>query len=474
MPTVKHENTDALNAILTVEIEKSDYLPEVNNQLKDYRKKAQIKGFRPGKVPMGMIKSRYGNSLLVDKVNELVGESINKYINDNKLRTIGQPLPVEGKEVQLNINKPDDYTFEFEIGLTADFEVEGISLDNKLPYYDIDVDDEQVNEEVEAVRGRFGAGFEEDVTDIIETDMLTISLEELDGAELKEDGVVREETYLALRDVANDELKDNLLTATVGDSFDINVFQMEDKPAEHVKKHILGLEEDAEVGEMFRLTIKEVKRVKKADLNPEFFNQLFPNENIETEEAFRDRIKEEIGKNYKQASLAHFNDLVFDELIAKNEIELPLEFLKKWLKNNNEDLEYSYFETKDFENFQRSLRWNIIREDLAERYQAEVQMEEIENMVRDEVLRYFNYQIPAYGEMMDNMVQRVLSDQNETRRRFDMLMDQKVLQGAAENMGKDVKNMSKDEFEALTKEYRDAKAAEREEVTEEVATADAE
>lgn len=473
MPTVKHENTDALNAILTVEIEKSDYLPEVNNQLKDYRKKAQIKGFRPGKVPMGMIKSRYGNSLLVDKVNELVGESINKYINDNKLRTIGQPLPVEGKEVQLNINKPDDYTFEFEIGLTADFEVEGISLDNKLPYYDINIEDEQVNEEVEAVRGRFGAGFEEDVTDIIETDMLTISLEELDGSELKEEGIVREETYLALRDVANEELKDNLLTATVGDTFDINVFQMEDKPAEHIKKHILGLEEDAEVGEMFRLTIKEVKRVKKADLNADFFNQLFPNENIETEEAFRDRIKEEIGKNYKQASLAHFNDLVFDELIAKNEIELPLEFLKKWLKNNNEELEDSYFETKDFENFKRSLRWNIIREDLAERYQAEVQMEEIENMVRDEVLRYFNYQIPAHGEMMDNMVQRVLSDQNETRRRFDMLMDQKVLQGASENMGKDVKNMSKDEFEALTKEYRDAKAAEREEVEEEVTTADA-
>jgi trigger factor len=473
MPTVKHENTDALNAVLTVEIAKSDYLPKVNNQLKDYRKKAQIKGFRPGKVPMGMIKSRYGNSLLVDEVNELVGESINKYINDNKLKTIGQPLPIAGKEVQLNINKPEDYSFEFEIGLTADFELEGLSLDNLLPYYDIAVEDAQVDQEVEAVRGRFGAGFEENVTDIIDTDMLTISLAELDGDQIKEGGVTREETYLALRDVANEELKDNLLTATLEDTFDINVFEMEDKPAEHVRKHILGLEEEAEVGEMFRLTIKEIKRVKKAELNAEFFNQLFPNENIETEEAFRDRIKDEIGKNYKQASLAHFNDLVFDELIAKNEIELPLEFLKKWLKNNNEDLEDSYFEKKDFENFQRSLRWNIIREDLAERYESEVQMEEIENMVRQEVLGYFNHQIPAYGEMMDNMIKRVLSDQNETRRRFDMLMDQKVLQGAAENMGKDVKTISKEEFESMTKSYRDAKAAEREEAKEEeVATAE--
>lgn len=472
MPTVKHDNTDALNAILTVEIAKADYLPKVNAKLKEYRKNAQIKGFRPGKVPMPMIKGRYGNSLLVDEVNELVGESINNYINENKLKTIGQPLPIEGKEVTLDINKPNDYSFEFEIGLTPDFEVQGISLDNKLPYYDITIEDAQIEEEVESVRGRFGNGFEEDVKDVIESDMLTISLEELDGKKLKENGVVREETYLALRDTADAKLKDNLLTATIGDSFDINVFEMEDKDAAHVKKHILGLEEDAEVGEMFRLTIKEVKRVKKAELNEEFFKQLFPNEEIATAEDFKAKIKDEIGKNYKQASLAHFNDLAFDELITKNEIELPLEFLKKWLKSNNEDIEESYFDTKDFQNFLKGLRWNIIREELAARYKAEVSMEEIENSVREEVLRYFNYQIPAYGEMMDNMVQRVLSDKNETRKRFDMLMDQKVLQAAAENMGKDVQEMSKEAFEAKTQVYRDAKTAEQEEAKEELTTAE--
>ncbi len=472
MPTVKHDNTDALNAILTVEIAKADYLPKVNAKLKEHRKNAQIKGFRPGKVPMAMIKGRFGNSLLVDEVNELIGESINNYINENKLKTIGQPLPIEGKEVSLDINKPNDYSFEFEIGLTPDFEVQGISLDNKLPYYDITIEDAQIEEEVESVRGRFGNGFEEDVKDVIESDMLTISLEELDGKKLKENGVVREETYLALRDTADAKLKDNLLTATIGDTFDINVFEMEDKDAAHVKKHILGLEEDAEVGEKFRLTIKEIKRVKKADLNEEFFKQLFPNEEIATAEDFKAKIKEEIGKNYKQASLAHFNDLAFDELIAKNDIELPLEFLKKWLKSNNEDIEESYFDTKDFQNFLKGLRWNIIREELAARYKAEVSMEEIENSVREEVLRYFNHQIPAYGEMMDNMVQRVLSDKNETRKRFDMLMDQKVLQAAAENMGKDVQEMSKEAFEAKTQVYRDAKTAEQEEAKEELTTAE--
>ncbi len=457
MPTIKYENTDALNAILTVEIAKADYLDKVNDKLKEYRKKASVKGFRPGKVPMGMIKSRYGTEVLIEEVDGLLATNVNNYINDNKLKTIGQPLPIEDNDIKFSINKPIDFTFQFELGLAPDFEMQGINLDNKLPYYDIVISDEQVQEEVDTLRSKNGDGFEEGVVDVIESDMLVISLAEMEGEAIKEGGVTRDETYLALRDVANAELKDNLLTATIGDAFDIDIFSIEDKPEEHIRKHILAVEDDTEFNNTFRLTVKEIKRVKKAELNEEFFKKIFPASEIKTEEEFKEQIATEIAKSYKQASLNHFKNLVFDDLIVKNEMELPLEFLEKWLKFNNKDLAVDFFDGKEFVDFQKSMRWNLIRETLAEEYKAEVSMEDVEAMVRTEIMQYFNYQVPAYGEMMDGMVERMLSDKNEVRRRFDMLMDDKVLTAASENIGKDFKTVSKDEFENLTKEYNEAK-----------------
>jgi len=456
MSAITLENTDALNAILTIEVAKDDYFDKVNKKLKDYRKKAQIKGFRPGKVPMGIIKRKFGNDLLIDEINTIVGEGINNYINDNKLKTIGQPILVADKSQEITIRKPSDYTFKFEVGLAPEFELQGVSLDHELPYYEIQVEDEAIEEEIERARREYAGGFEDDITDIIDTDMLVISLEELDeNGEVKEDGVVRDMTYLAMRDISNDELKENLLSATIGDSFDVNVFEMEDKPKDHVRKHVLGVKPTQVFNEQFRLNIKEIKRVKKAELNEEFFNRLFPEDEIATVEEFNEKIKERILESYKQTANHYFNDLVFDNLLEQNNFDLPVAFLQKWLGENNPNLTAEYFESKDFDNFKRSIRWQLVRERIAEEHEIEVTMDEIKERVRYEVMQHFNFQIPAYGEMMDNMINRVMEDKDEVRRRFDAIMDQKVVQVAADNTGKDVREISKEDFDAMVEKYRE-------------------
>jgi trigger factor len=458
MPNITHENLDALNAVVTIELSQNDYLPKVNKKLKEYRQKAQIKGFRPGKVPMGMIKRKFGNALLVEEVNEIVGKNMNNYFDENKIKVLGQPLAIEDSKVVISINKPSDYTFKFELGLAPEFELKGLSTESMLPFYDIEVLEEELEKEIDNVRRKFSNGFMEGVTDIQEEDMLSISLHELDDKSgIKEEGVVKEETFLALKDVVNTELRDNLLTATVDDSFDINIFNIEDKTEEHIRKHVLGIEEGKEINETFRLTIKEIKRVEKAELNEDFFNKVFPEQGISTLDAFNAKVKEEIYNSYKQSALNHYTNLAFDFLLEENQLDFPEEFLTKWLKSSQDDLSTDFFEGEEFQNFLKNLRWSLIREKIAEQFKVEVQYKDVEEMTRNEILRYFNYQIPAFGEMMDGMLEKILSDKKEVNRRFEMLMDQKVLENAAENMGKEMIAVNKEEFEKIVKEYQDLK-----------------
>lgn len=458
MPTIKHEHVDPLNAVVTVELSKEDYLTNVTKKLKEYRQKAQIKGFRPGKVPMSLIKRKFGNAVLVDEVNEVLGKGLEEYFKDNTLRVLGQPLAIEDKDLRMTIAQPASYTFQFEIGLAPEFEVKGISADSKLPFYNITVSEEAIDKEIDQVRRQRSKGFQNNVTDVQEGDMLAISLQELDEAgAIKEDGVVKEETFLALKDIHNDQLKEDLLTATIGDHFDFDIYTIEDKDESYIRKHILGLEEDQTVNNQFRLTIKEVKRVDKAPLDETFFKELFPNDEIETVEQFREKVQSEIYKGYKQSANNHYNSLVFDFLMEQNELELPIEFLKKWLNQNNEDLPADFYEGEEFKAFIRNTNWSLIRDKLAEQYEVSVNYQDVEDMTRGEILNYFNYQIPPYGNMMDNMLERILSDQKEVNRRFDTLMDQRILERVAENMGKEVIDSTREEFEAALKAYQELK-----------------
>lgn len=456
MPTVSHENIDNLNVILTIEVGPEDYLKKVNAKLKEIRQTAQIKGFRPGKTPETFIKRKYGNAILAEEISKILDENIGSYIQEANLHILGAPMEVADSTPTLNVNMPSRYAFKFELGVAPDFEVKGLSMENKLPYYEISIDDEKVQTEIEDLRRKYSGGFMEGVTDIRDTDMIVIDLQELDeNGAIKEDGVLKEDTYLSLRD-ANERLKEDLLTATLGDHFDVNVYEMEvDKSVEHVRKHILGVTPLEHINDMFRLTIKEIKRVQVAELNEEFFNKLFPDQDITTTEEFEEKIREEYFRSYRRSSLSFFQDEVWSSLLEQNELEMPVDFLKKWLTTTDKNVTPEYFVPGGgFETLIKSTRWTLIREKLANQFDIEVTVDDLKEAIRGEILRYFNYQIPPYGEMIDGIIKKVLEDKNEVQNRYERLMSEKVLEEAANQVGKDIKTVSIAEFDEIVKEYQ--------------------
>lgn len=458
MPTISRENTDALNAVITIELPKSDYLPKVEQKLKDYRKKATLKGFRPGQAPMSFIRQKFGNSILVDEINALVNDTLNDYFKKESLNYLGQPLPV-ANDTLIDINKPADLTLKFELGLAPAIDIQGLNLDNVLPYYDVNVDDEIVDKEVENLRRRFGTEYEEPL-DIQEGDLLTVTLTELENGAAKEGGLVKENVMVSVNDIQNEELKEKLYTATKGDVFEVNVYELDKGGRESVRRYMLDVNNLHVINETFNLQIDKISRTKKAEMNSAFFDQVFPPAQAEEEgedapqgiadvEAFRERIREEIYRAYRRNVRSKFYRTVHQSLVEQNMFELPVEFLKKWLKHTRNiadaDLE------QGFDDFARNVRWQLLRDKLAERYEVQVTKEDVENLVRAQVLQYFNYQVPAYSEYVNNLVEQVMKDEKEVQRRYDGILDERVLERAAEEVGKDLKTVSRQEFEDMIK-----------------------
>lgn len=470
MPTISRENMDALHAVITLELPKSDYLPQVEQKLKDQRKKAHLKGFRPGQVPMGFFRAKFGNSILNDEIQEIVGKELDGYFKAENIKYLGQPLPIT--TIDININKPQDFLLQFEIGLEPQYEIEGISLDNVLPYFDVQIDDEAVDKEVEQLRKRFASGFEDDILDIKEGDMLVVDLQELteEGQE-KEGGHSREEVTVFVNDIKNAELKDQLFTATVGDKFEVNPYDLDKGNKETVDKYLLDVKAGQVVGDKFRMTIRSIRRTKLADLSPEFYKQIFPDANTtpaegEEEvqapdmdlESFRERIREEIYKAYRRSVRFRFYRTVHKSLMELNKFDLPVAFLKKWL-NRTRGVSEQDFEA-GYEEFSYNTRWSMMRDKLAERFGVEVTKDELEWSIRMEIVRYFNYQVGPYSEVVTKTLERVTDNKQEMNRRYENMLDERVLEHVAEEVGKDVKVVSRQEFEAMLEEERKAEEKE--------------
>ncbi|MCH2042713.1 MAG: hypothetical protein MK212_01110 [Saprospiraceae bacterium] len=472
MPTVTREDLDALNTIITVELPTSDYLPEVNKQLKDYRKKVQIKGFRQGNVPMGMIKRKFGTNVLVEKINERVNKELDNYFKEEKIGFLGDPMPIRDEGIRFDINKPQDYNFRFKLGLIPEFDIQGMDADNVLPFYDITVTDEMLNEEKDQIQKRFGEGFEENVMDIRDEDVILVDLEEMENGEIKEGGVSKERAHLLVRQIPDAELKDQLYTATVEDSFDVDVYGLETGDKKRVHKFILDIPEEQEINSTFRMTIKHIQRVKRGELNEALFQKVFPNEEepITTVEAFEERLRDEIYKAYRQQSRRQFYGVVHKSLMDLNNFELPDAFLKEWLVDTNK-VKADVIEA-EYADFATATRWSLIRDKVANENEIEVTRQDISNTVRGEILRYLNYQMEPFNPMINQMVDKSMEDENVVRKHFENLLNERVLEHVAELVGKDMIAVTKEEFEAKIKAEQEA-TQEEEVVAEEETTEEA-
>lgn len=462
MPQVVRTDIDNLNAVLTVEIPKEDYLPIFNTELRKYRKDARIKGFRQGKTPISVLKKMFGKAVLGEVINKILQEQLTDFMVNDSTEILGQPIPSDEQEqVEFDVRDLDDYSFKFDIGIAPSFEVQGLE-EEAFEKYAVEVADEMVEEEIQNLLQRNGEQtYPED--SIEEKDIVTLDVTELDGESTKEGGVAHEFSVLVER--LEDEVKEAILQLKLGDQIKINPFQLEkDTTDTYARKYFLGLEEEdvREVGDQFDAEITKVSRIAKGELNQDFFDKVFGPDQVSTEEAFRNKLKENIAKSYEaQAEALLYRDIQ-KRLLDSNALSLPDDFLKRWLLTSNENLSPDILE-KEYPAFADNLRWTLIRGKLNKTFEIEVSQEEIRETFKNKIRGYFGGAgpTPDMESMVDSMADRMLQDEKQVNEIYEEVSSNKFFDAVVEKVEVKDKAISVEDFQAVIAEIEAERAAEQ-------------
>ena len=385
---VSLQNIDKVSALLTVKLEKADYQEKVDKALKSFRQKAQMPGFRKGMIPMSLVKKMYGKSVLAEEVNKLLSETVYKYIQDNKVNMLGEPLPNEDKQPAIDFDTQEEFEFLFDIALAPEFKVE-VGTADKVDYYDIEVTDEMVDNQVKSYTQRNGKYDKVDV--YADNDMLKGLLAELDEqGNTKEGGIQVEGAVMMPSYMKNDEQKAIFVNAKVNDVLVFNPHAAwNGNPAELASLLKIDKEAAAEVKSNFSYQVEEITRFVPGDLNQEIFDQVFGKDVVKTEEEFRAKVKEAIVKQFVADSDYKFLlDLrrVLMEKVGKLEFSDAL--LKRVMLANNADKDEKSVE----ENYDKSieeLTWHLIKEQLVKANDIKVEQDDITNMAKESTRTQF-------------------------------------------------------------------------------------
>jgi trigger factor len=424
---------------LKVTLIEADYKLEVDKKIKQYSKTAQIKGFRPGMVPKEYIKKLHGKSILFDEVINMVSKTVNDYIAENKLRVVGDPLPDNEAAQNIDWDNQKEFTFEYEIGTASDFSVD-LSKIPTIKTYDIAVSEDKIEEAIADVRKRFGKDTE--VEEVEAGDMIFGTLKQessefdVKDATIPTDRVKEESAHIFKGLEKGSSVK-----------FDIQSIFSNTKD--------LGFatgkteEEASALSGEFELTVVKITRVGTAELNQELFDQALGQEKVTSEEEFRAEISKIIGENYNRES-EHLLDFEVEKTLLDNvSIELPDEFLKKWLFNINEGKFTVEDIEKDYESFAKGLRMDLIRNEVASNSDIKLEYTDIVEEVKAEMKNYFGgYAYEGLEEMIDQMARKTLKENkdNAVRRYTDRAFGKKVREFLKANVSVEKVSMSVEDF----------------------------
>ncbi|GGZ73827.1 trigger factor [Algibacter mikhailovii] len=432
---ITRENVDALNAVVKVDIAKEDYSDKVEKILTDYRKTANIPGFRKGHVPMGMVKKQYGKAVLVDEVNKLLQDALNKYLTEEKLDVLGQPLPKPQDDINWDA---DAFSFEFELGLAPEFEVE-LKSKKAITKYDIIADDKMIDEQIERIQKQYGKLVPQEVV---------VKDSEITGAYTNEEKEIDNTVTLTLDKFKGKSTAKLFVGAKVGDVVTLKTKGLFDD--EHDLMHALKLDHDAVHGLDIEVnfTISEINERQLADLDQELFDKLFPQEKVTSVTELRSKIKEDAEKQFVQQADQKFLNDVTEYLVENTKFDLPAEFLKKWMQTSGEKEMNIDEATEEYEKSEKSLRYQLIEGKLIADNNVQVTMDDIKNHAKEMIkgqMAQFGQMNPSDKELED-IAARVLSNQDEARRISEQLISQKLLEVYKEKANLKVKELSYENF----------------------------
>jgi len=454
MATVTKENIGLLNDKLTVKLEKTDYLPAFEKSLKDYSKKANIPGFRKGMVPASLIKKMHGASVFTDEVLRSVDRELIKYLETEKLDIFAQPLPVEMDIRQLDMNNPADYTFHFEVGMKPEFNLPDLSK-AKTIRYKVNVTDEMINTEITRLQNRYGNMTEpENVAD--EEHVLNVTFTETDAAgNTIEGGIVKDNSLLVKY------FSEGFRNKWIGrKNSDFEVLQLKTAFDEKEREWIisdLGLNKDDATAahKYFKVTITKVGLLEKRELNEEFFNQLYPGQEVKTEDDFRKKISQEIGVYWDNQAKNQLQHTAYHELLDGTKIDFPEAFLKKWMKTQGEKERTDEEAEKEFPNFINQLKWTLISDKIVKENNIEVQAEEVKSFAKQQLFGYMN--MPVSGEdqpWVENYIEKMMKDRKYVEDAYNKLQGQKIMEWAESKTNPEEKEINMEDFVKMQEEHQ--------------------
>lgn len=462
--------TDNVNGVISIEMERADFQGNVDKALNQYRRKASIPGFRPGKVPMGVVKKLYGTSVLAEEVNNLINSSLSNYIQENKLPILGEPLPKEDPEKELDLEKDEKFTFEFEIGLAPEFDLT-FDKETALPLHKVTLEDELFEKQIEGYKQNFGT-YDKVEESALETDLIKGKAVELENGEPKEDGIVVENAILMPSYIKNDEeTKNRFVGANAGDEVIINPKKAYDNEAEIASFLNIKKEDVAEVTSDFKFTIEEITRFKEAELNQEMFDKVLGEGVATDEESFRAKVKEELSKQFAPDADYFFMKEVRKAILEKMEnIEFPEAFLKKWLKLTNEQATDELIE-KDFPNILNDIKYQIAKDKIVTDNDIKTEASDVQELAsqvaQSQFAQYGMSNLPA--EMLQDYVKRMLENEETVKGLFARVVENKIAAWMKENITLEEIAITSEEFSKLTAaENQQFEEAEAEEEIEEV------
>lgn len=444
---ISQESTGELTATLKIEVSESDYIESVNKKLKEYQRKANMPGFRPGKVPFGLVKKMYWAATVLDEVNHLVARKITTYISDNKLEIIGYPIPDNEKVKDIDFGSQQDFELYYEMGFRPDFELR-FSDEIKPDYYKIVGTEKEIEDEITMIARNYSEVINPEKSEA--GDWIDGKYEQLgeDGEPLA-DGL-NAESYVNVNSVQSEEKKAVFIGLKEGDQVSFNIREVFDDSKEIERIFKLKTEEASAVDGMFRFTVSKISRMIPAEINEELFKRLFPNEENIDEARFRELIAESITFRYEPESDSKLFDDVKEKLMELHEFRLPEEFLKKLLLDRNEDsLTREEIDT-EFPELVKSIKWDMIREKIYDKFDIKVDQEEIKNVVRGYFKNQFGGHIDEHKEWVESTIDRILSDEKESEKIEAQLYYGKLISVMKNNLGLQIKEVTHDEFHVLT------------------------
>lgn len=432
---ISKEQIDDLNAVVKVAITKEDYEDKVNEILKNYRKQANIPGFRKGQVPMGLIKKQYGKAVLVDEVNKLLQDNLNKFLTEEKLDVLGNPLPKQQDDFNWD---NESFDFEFELGLAPDFDV-NLKTKKAITKYKIVADQKMIDEQVERIQKQYGK--------IVSKDEVA-KKDEVTGTFTNEEKEISKTTTLEVDKLKSKKAKDALIGKKVGDVATLNTKGLFEEDYMLASATGLSNEEVKDLKVDLTFTIEEINEREPAELNQELFDKLFGENNVTSEKEMKDKIKEDSEKQFaQQADQKLLND-VTEKLIEETTFELPTEFLKKWIQLSGEKEISAEEASEEYEKSEQGLRYQLIEGKIIKDNDLQVQFDELKEFAKG----FIKSQMAQYGQLnpqeeeLDNIAARVLGNQDEVKRLSEQLMSQKLLDLYKEKANLKEKEISYEKF----------------------------